>query len=373
VRHVFIIGSKGLPARHGGFETFVENLTAKKKSENIRYHVSCLNSAEKSFEHNGADCFGVNVPNNLGDAKAVIYDILALKKTAEFIRRNNIQNAVIYVLASRIGLFISLYKDRLRELGIKLLINPDGLEFRRMKYNWIVRRYWKISEKYSVKNADLVVCDSREIQKYIENEYAKFKPETRFIAYGADLAKSQISDDSLELQNWYSKNNIKPGEFYLVVGRNIPENNFETIISEFSKSSSRRKLVIISNVNKRRFKGRAIFAGALYNQELLRKIREQAFGYIHGHSVGGTNPSLLEAMASTKLNMLLDVCFNREVGGNAALYWAKEKGSLAKLIDAADKMPEIEIENLGNLAKGRIEGEYSWEKIVGEYEELYEQ
>jgi rhamnosyltransferase len=367
---VFIIGSKGLPANHGGFETFVENLTAKKKNENIHYYVSCLNSAEKRFKHNGVDCFGINVPNWLGDAKAVIYDILALKKSFEFIRQNNIQNAEIYVLASRIGLFLSLYKEKLQKLGVKLLINTDGLEFKRTKYNRFIRCYWKISEKYSVKNADLVICDSMEIKKYIENEYAKFKPKTKFITYGADLVKSQISDDDLELRNWYGKNNIKPGEFYLVVGRNIPENNFETIISEFNKSHSQKKLVIISDI-KRQFKGEAIFAGTLYNQELLRKIREQAFGYIHGHSVGGTNPSLLEAMASVKLNLVLDVCFNKEVGENTVLYWAKDKGSLAKLIDEADGMPKNEIENLGNLAKERVEHYYNWENVVEEYEELW--
>jgi rhamnosyltransferase len=370
VKHIFIIGSKGLPAHHGGFETFVENLTAKKKNENIQYHVSCLNSAEKSFKYNEAECFGINVPNWLGDAKAVIYDILALKKSIGFIRQGNLQNAVIYVLASRIGLFISLYKKSLRRLSVKLLVNPDGFEFRRMKYNRLVRCYWKISEKYSVKNSDFVVCDSKEIQKYIENEYAKFTPKTKFIAYGADLAKSQISDDDLELLNWYSKNGIKPGEFYLIVGRDVPENNFETIINEFNKSNSQKKLVIISNI-KYQVKGKAIFAGSLYNRELLKKIREMAFGYIHGHSVGGTNPSLLEAMASTKLNLLFDVCFNREVGGNAVLYWTKGSGSLANLIDKVDGMQRQEIEDLGNLAKGRIESEYSWEKIVGEYEEMW--
>jgi rhamnosyltransferase len=370
VKHIFIIGSKGLPARHGGFETFVENLTAKKKNENIHYHISCLNSVEKNFEYNGADCFGINVPNWFGDAKAVIYDILALNKSIEFIKQNNIQNAVIYLLASRIGLFISLFKKRLQKIGIKLLVNPDGLEFKRMKYSALIRRYWKVSEKYSVKNVDLVICDSKEIQKYIENEYAKFKPKTKFIAYGADLAASQISDDDSELQNWYSKNNIKPGEFYLIVGRNIPENNFETIISEFDKSNSQKKLIIISNI-KQQFKGKAIFSGTLYNQKMLKKIREQAFAYIHGHEVGGTNPSLLEALASTKLNLLLDVCFNKEVAGNAALYWTKEKDNLAKLIDNAEKMQEQEIENFEKLAKGRIESEYSWEKIVGEYENMW--
>jgi len=157
----------------------------------------------------------------------------------------------------------------------------------------------------------------------------------------------------------------------LVVGRFVPENNFGTIAREFNLSNSKKKLVIISNSKSYVLNDRVIFARALYNRELLKKIRENAFAYIHGHEVGGTNPSLLEALASTKLNLLLDVCFNREVAENAALYWTKEIGNLAKLIDNADKMQEPEIESFGNLAKDRIEKEYSWENIVGEYEKIF--
>ncbi|MDR2582695.1 MAG: DUF1972 domain-containing protein [Fibromonadaceae bacterium] len=369
--YIFVIGSKGIPACHGGFETFVENLTAKKKNENICYYVSCLNSAKRNFEYNGANCFGINVPNWFGSAKAVIYDILSLRKSIKFIKQNNIKNAVIYVLASRIGLYISLHKKQLERLGVKLLINPDGLEFKRRKYNWFIRCYWKISEKYSVKNADLVICDSKCIQSYIQEEYAKYKPKTKFIAYGAYIEKSKISDDDANLQNWYKENKTSPNDYYLVVGRFVPENNFGTIAQEFNTSNSEKKLVIISNSKSRVLNGRVIFASPLYNSQLLKKIRENAFAYIHGHEVGGTNPSLLEAMASTKLNLLLDVCFNREVAENAALYWTKEKGNLAKLIDSADKMKEQEIENLENLAKGRIEKEYSWDIIAKEYEKTF--
>jgi rhamnosyltransferase len=371
VKHIFIIGSKGIPAHHGGFETFVENLTARKKSEDICYHVSCLNSAERNFEHNGANCFGINVPNWLGSAKAVVYDTLALRKSIEFVKQNNIQNAIIYLLASRIGLFISLYKKQLESFGIKLLINPDGLEFKRKKYNWLIRHYWKISEKYSVKNTDLVICDSKCIQSYIQEEYAKYNPKTKFIAYGACIKKSRILDNDISLQDWYKKNKISPNDYYLVVGRFVPENNFKTIVQEFNLSSSKKKLIIVSNSRKRMLNGRIIFANSLYDSELLKKIRENAFAYIHGHEVGGTNPSLLEAMASTKLNILLDVCFNREVGENAVLYWTKERGNLAALIDKADCFGEDEIEKLGKLANDRVEKEYSWDKIASNYEEEF--
>ena len=111
--------------------------------------------------------------------------------------------------------------------------------------------------------------------------------------------------------------------------------------------------------------------GTVYDQELLKKIRENAYGYFHGHEVGGTNPSLLEALGSTDLNLLLNVGFNREVAEDAALYWNKEDGNLAGLIEKADDMEPEKIAELGKKAKQRIREAYSWEHIVGKYEELF--
>jgi len=367
--HVFIIGSKGLPACHGGFETFVENLTANKKSDSIQYHIACLGLKNEEFTYNSTHCFRIKVPEWLGSARAVLYDILAVRRVFEIIKRENIQGAILYVLASRIGMFLCKNKRKLRKLGVKLLVNPDGLEFKRKKYNALVRCYWKISERFSVKSADLVVCDSKCIQNYIQKEYAKYKPETKFIAYGANTEKSTV----LNCDDWHRDNKTTPNDYYLVVGRAVPENNFGAIIREFNLSNSEKKLVIISNSKKRALSDRVVFAGPIYDGELLKKIRENAFAYIHGHEVGGTNPSLLEAMASTKLNLLLDVCFNREVGGDVTLYWNKEKGSLARLIGEVDRMGKQEIDRFGELARGRILSEYSWEKIVGGYEGLFEE
>ncbi|MEH7557863.1 glycosyl transferase, partial [Priestia megaterium] len=109
----------------------------------------------------------------------------------------------------------------------------------------------------------------------------------------------------------------------------------------------------------------------VYDQELLQKIREQAYGYFHGHEVGGTNPSLLEALASTKLNLLLDVVFNKEVGLDGAAYFNKEKGNLANLVNEADLYSKEQIETLSLKAKKRIIEEYSWEKIINDYESLF--
>lgn len=379
MKHIFIIGSKGIPAKYGGFETFVEKLTEGKKSEEIKYHVSCLADNYDEFEHNGARCFNIKVPN-IGAAKAVYYDILALKESIKYIEKNNIKNSIIYILACRIGPFVGYYKKKLKKLGGTLMVNPDGHEWKRAKWNKAIREYWKLSERYMVKNADLLICDSKNIEKYIKEDYKQYKPNTTFIAYGADVKKSNLSDDDGKILNWYKEKNINKKEYYLVVGRFVPENNYETMISEFMKSKTKKDLVLITNVEKNKFyeelkertrfdKDKRIkFVGTVYDQELLTKIRENAYGYIHGHEVGGTNPSLLEALATTDLNLLLNVGFNKEVGLDSALYFSKEEGSLTNLID--NELENKDIYNLGIKAKERINQEYSWSKIINKYEKV---
>lgn len=382
MRHVFIIGSKGIPAKYGGFETFVEKLTEQQKSKEIKYHVSCLAQDSKEFEHNGARCFNINVPN-IGPAKAVYYDIFALRECIKYIKENKIENPIVYVLACRIGPFVGRYKKQLKKLGGTLFVNPDGHEWKRGKWNVAIRKYWKISEKLMVKHADLLVCDSKNIEKYIQEDYKKYNPKTTFIAYGADMEKSKLSDNDSALINWYKEKNVKPKEYYLVVGRFVPENNYETMITEFMKSNTKKDFVLITNVEENKFyeqlkqktgfdkDSRIKFVGTVYDQELLKKIRENAYGYFHGHEVGGTNPSLLEALASTDLNLLLDVGFNREVGEETAIYWSKIDGNLANIINHADKMKIEEVQCLGASARERIELCYSWQYIVRNYEEKF--
>lgn len=381
-KNVFIIGSKGIPAKYGGFETFVDKLTEKKQSEEIKYHVACMNSEKEEFEYNNARCFSVKVPN-IGPAKAVFYDIKVLKDCIKYIKKNNVENVIVYILACRIGPFIGHYKKQLKKLGIKLYVNPDGHEWKRAKWNWAIRKYWKLSEKLMVKHADLLICDSVNIEKYIKENYNKYNPNTTFIAYGADIEKSILSNDDEQLLNWYNDKNVKANEYYLIVGRFVPENNYKTMIKEFMKSKTTKDLVIVTNVEKNKFfdelqnelnfekDSRIKFVGTVYDKELIKKIRENAYGYLHGHEVGGTNPSLLEALASTKLNLLLDVGFNKEVGQDGAMYWNKEEGNLANIIENADRLKNAEIQELSKKAKRRIEDEYSWEKIIKEYENIF--
>lgn len=379
---VFIVGSKGIPSNYGGYETFVDKLTEKRVNKNIKYHVACMNQKEEEITYNDARCFNVNVPN-IGAAKAIYYDIKAIKKSIDYIKKNNVQNFIVYVLACRIGPFIKKYKKQITKLGGKLYVNPDGHEWKRAKWSAPVRKYWKISEKLMVKHADLLICDSVNIEKYIKTDYSQFNPKTTFIAYGADLSRSTLSDDDEKLNAWYKEKGVQAHNYYLIVGRFVPENNYETMITEFMKSKSTKDLVIITNVEKNKFyeelrqrtrfeKDKRIkFVGTVYEKQLIKKIRENAYGYLHGHEVGGTNPSLIEALASTDLNLLLDVGFNKEVGLDSALYWNKEDMNLANLIDTADVMLEEDIKLYGEKSSKRVNEAYTWEKIVDDYERLF--
>lgn len=379
-KHIFIIGCKGIPAAYGGFETFVDELTKNKIDDKIQYNVACMGEDKGSYEYNGARCFSIKVPS-IGPAKAVYYDIAATRFFIRYCKENNIEKPIFYILACRIGPFIRGLKKQIVALGGKLYVNPDGHEWMRKKWNGLIRKYWKHSEKGMVKQADLLVCDSKNIEKYIHEEYEQFNPKTCFIAYGSYTEKSDPNDNA-EYEAWLKEKGLAANEYYLIVGRFVPENNYETIIREFMKSSTTKKLAVITTANAKFYQSldddlhfgedkRIQFVGTVYNQSLLKKIRENAYGYIHGHEVGGTNPSLLEALGSTRLNLLLNVGFNEEVGEDGAIYWSKESGNLAALIDKADGLSEDKLEEYGEKARKRIIDNYSWSSIVDAYERLF--
>ncbi|MBQ4282822.1 MAG: DUF1972 domain-containing protein [Lachnospira sp.] len=377
---VFIVGSKGIPAQYGGFETFVENLTARKNNPNIKYHVSCMNNDEKHFEYNGADCFNVRVP--FSGAKGRIAHVgIVLNEVKKWKQQNRDSKTIVYILGCRIGPLLMYFARQLKKLDVMICCNPDGLEWKRSKWNAWQKRFLKYCEKCLVTNSQLAICDSKNIEQYINDEYGKKAPQTTFVAYGADVSKSTCLESVLN--DWYSKFDIVKNEYYLIVGRFVPENNYETMIREFMKSSSKKDLVIVTNVEKNKFyeelkvstefykDSRIKFVGTVYEQELIKKIRENAYAYIHGHEVGGTNPSLLEALASTKLNLLLDIGFNREVGEESALYWSKEQGGLSSLINSAENFACDYIDELDVKSTNRIIEYYSWQSICEQYESIW--
>lgn len=402
VQNVYLVGAKSLGA-YGGYETFIDKLTEyHQNDERIKYHVACKANgdgcmdetkldgvrriSDTEFVYHNAHCFKIHVPN-IGSAQAIYYDVMALRACYRHIREHKVRHPIVYIMACRIGPFMKYYYNKIHRLGGKVYLNPDGHEWKRTKWTAPVRKYWKISEQMMVKYSDLVICDSVTIEKYIHKCYdtkgIKGKnPRTTFIAYGAETRKSKLADNDEKLLSWYKEKKLAVKGYYLAVGRFVPENNYEIMIREFMKSHSKRDFAIITNVNdsflkkleeKLNFKSdsRIKFVGTVYDQELLMKIRENAYGYFHGHEVGGTNPSLLEALGSTELNLLLDVGFNKEVAEDAAVYWNKREGNLAGLIDKADQEKEEIIVKYGERAKKRIADAYSWEYICGRYADVF--
>ncbi len=384
IQHVFIVGSKGIPGSYGGggYETFVDKLTEYHQNEpRLKYHVACKSDEDGEFEYHNARCFKVKVPD-IGPAQAIYYDVAALNKTIEYIEQHGIVHPIVYVLACRIGPFASHFHKKLQKLGGKLFVNPDGHEWMRAKWSAPVRKYWKISERLMVKHCDLLICDSKNIERYIHEEYGNYRPETTYISYGAETRKSSLADDDPALLDWYVEKGLEPKSYYLVVGRFVPENNYETMIREFMDSKSKRDFALITNVSDKFLEElkerthfdrdpRIKFVGTVYDQELLMKIRENAYAYLHGHEVGGTNPSLLEALGSTDLNLLLDVGFNREVAEDSALYWTKDVGSLTSTLDASDSLTSEDIASFSRSSSNVVARRFSWTKIANSYQELF--
>lgn len=398
-QHVFLVGAKSLGA-YGGYETFIDKLTEyHQDNKSIQYHVavkangqgamdtSKLNVKNGRFTYHNADCFMIHIPEKLGPAQALYYDCKALDECIKTIKTDRISHPIVYIMACRIGPWMKKYYGQIKKLGGKVFLNPDGHEWMRAKWSAPVRKYWKVSEQMMIKYSNLAICDSLNIEKYIHEQYdgkgiGGANPQTTFIAYGAETRKSRLADDDKKLLSWYQNKGLRSRNYFLVVGRFVPENNYETMIREFMRSKTTKDFALMTNVNdkfldeleqKLHFKNdpRIKFVGTVYDKELLMKIRENAYGYFHGHEVGGTNPSLLEALGSTDLNLLLDVGFNREVAEDNALYWSKDDGDLAGLIDKADQLEDAEIEVLGTKSTQRIKDAYSWKLIARAYEKVW--
>ncbi len=388
IQHVYIVGSKGIPANYGGFETFVEKLTAGQENRQIKYHVaSRFDNSEQAgkkqrFEYNGADVFSIDVPN-IGSAQAIVYDYKALKEAIRISKQNQDKHPIFYVLANRIGPFAKHFAKEIHALGGRFYLNPDGHEWARAKWPKPVRKYWKYSEKKMVAAADLIIADNPEIEKYIKKEYSSFLPQTTYIAYGTDVQRSKLTMKDQKVRDWFKQKRITENNYFLVVGRFVPENNYETMIREFMTSRTKKDFVLVTNVEKNRFyerlkqrthfdqDPRIKFVGTVYDQELLKYIRENAFAYFHGHEVGGTNPSLLEALSMTRLNMLIDVPFNRAVAKEGAMYWNKAIGNLTAQINQTETYDKKRIIDYTQAARKRVTDEFTWESIIAKYEELF--
>ena len=382
MKNIIIIGSRGYRFEYGGWETFVTNLIDNYNDEDTTFYIP-----ELSFEKNKVDRVesGVNIHpiyvSHGGNAKMLTFAIKAVLYYKKYIKDNNMNNVIMYILGCRVGPLFTLIHEKLKKMGVNIIINPDGLEWKRDKWNYLIKQYFKISERTMIKSSDMVVCDSLAIKDYIDNKYKKYSIKTIYIAYGAYLNDKKAFNNDTKL--FFQKHNLKINNYYLFVGRFVPENNIEYIIKEFMKTNIKKDLVIVSNLEKNKFYNSLIektnflsdkrikFVGSIYNDTILRNIRFNAIAYIHGHSAGGTNPSLLEALSTTNVNILYDVAYNHEVGLDNVIYFDKEENSLKEVLEKVEDFSLKQKEEYGKLAKNRIKDAYTWNIVVSKYKDLF--
>jgi glycosyltransferase involved in cell wall biosynthesis len=370
---IAIIGSRGIPNNYGGFEEFTEILSEQLVERGYNIHVSCEHPGEKNGmeNYNGVNLFyfPLKRPKSsiLGMVYEVIYDIYSL-----FVA--SMRADQVYMLGYSAALFFFIPKL----FGRTLYLNPDGFEWKRAKFNSMVKKLLMINEKMGAFWADRIVADSQGIKDYYDEKY---DIKSSFIAYGASVVP-QVQWDNEKLPEVLKNGvNINPS-YLLLVARLEPENNIHTIINGYIESNTKKPLIIVGNFDSPQYeeyiKGivsekagdkKIFFTGGIYDQDSLNMLRQNCFAYLHGHSVGGTNPSLVEAMAMESLLIAHDNQFNREVCEDSALYFGSSD-ELKNNIDKVENNPENYLE-LKSMAFKRVNKEYTWDKIVGQYHELF--
>jgi rhamnosyltransferase len=370
---IAIIGSRGIPNNYGGFEEFTEILSEQLVERGYDIHVSCEHPGEKNRmeNYNGVNLFyfPLKRPKSsiLGMVYEVIYDIYSL-----FVA--SMRADQIYMLGYSAALFFFIPKL----FGRTLYLNPDGFEWKRAKFNSMVKKLLMINEKMGAFWADRIVADSQGIKDYYDEKY---DIKSSFIAYGASVVP-QVQWDNEKLPEVLKNGvSINPS-YWLLVARLEPENNIHTIINGYIESNTKKPLIIVGNFDSPQYeeyiKGivsekagdkKIFFTGGIYDQDSLNMLRQNCFAYLHGHSVGGTNPSLVEAMAMESLLIAHDNQFNREVCEDSALYFGSSD-ELKNNIDNVENNPENYLE-LKSMAFKRVNKEYTWDKIVGQYHELF--
>lgn len=384
--NVFILGARGYTKNYGGWEALVHGLIDNWKDPSVRFFV--FERAESLNEEGylilpQCTCIKVYVPQT-GSSAMMLFDAKCTDYARNYIIENHLPNPIMYYLGIRIGPLVWLKRHRLKRKGIVLLVNPAGLEWKRTKWNKLVQVYQIISAHFMAHAVDYMVCDAEEIRNVYNKMIRSKRPKKEFIAYGSYPVEKVTEPMPEKVKAFFDEWGIKKDGYYLILGRFIPENNYEMMFKGFIASDSPRDLVVVTNYKTeipaflQHIKDsthyeddpRVKMVGTVYDKELLHYIRQYAHGYIHGHSVGGTNPGLLEAMSETDMNLLYGCPFNREVGGNAAEYFNNEK-ELTELLQDADKFSTEKIQEYGKMAKNRMNNEYSWNGIVEKYYKLF--
>jgi glycosyltransferase involved in cell wall biosynthesis len=256
-----------------------------------------------------------------------------------------------------------------RMAGARVVMNVDGLDWKRGKWGPIGRAYFKSAAYSAVRFCTRLVTDAEAMRQFYLDEFGK---DTTMIAYGAYVETSERPDVVRQF-------GIEPREYFLVAGRLVPENCADLVIRGFLASGSAKKLVIVGGANyesefHRRLKevatDQVIFTGHIHDQSLLKELFCNCYAYVHGHSVGGTNPVLLRAMGYGACILAHDTVFNREVAAEAGLFFPTDDEALAALIRRVENDPGL-VADLRQRGPRRITAEYTWDKIAGQYEQLF--
>lgn len=356
---IAILGTRGIPARYGGFETFAEKLGIGLSERGFEVTVFC-----ESKESDAPDRFrGVNLRYvsvaPLGPFSTILYDLkclLAARKRFD----------VVYMLGYGAAPFCLIP----RLWNSEVWINPDGLEWARAKWGIVARTYLRLMERVSVRAANRIIADAEAISVSLRSRYGGVSACT-VIPYGCDVIDQPPSPDAL--LGW----NLVPSGYYLVVCRLEPENHVLEILRAFHRSESKKKLVVVGN-HLARTKyitelrsvedPRIQLIGTVFDPPRLTCLRYHSFAYLHGHSVGGTNPSLLEAMGCGNLIVAHDNPFNRETLADSGLFFTDELDLVGIIDDVEQGVGDLD--RLRNQSRLHARVNYRWDDIISRYVEL---
>lgn len=358
---IAIIGDRGIPACYSGFGTLVEQLAVRLVNEfDFDVTVYCRKQyyEERPGFFKGVRCVYLSSPGGK-NFESIVHSNLAI------LHASLASYDLALVLDPGNGPFVLPLKLR----GTPIVLHTDGMGWKRQKWSRMQQRYYKWSEWVSARLATWLVTDSRAMQDYYVSEYAA---SSSFIPYSGEVGDG--SDASILEQH-----NLKKRGYYLLVARHEPENNVHLIIAEYRKSGVKRPLVVVGANRYDSAYGRAIAdesddkvlcIGAVYNSAALNSLFENCYVYLHGHEVGGTNPSLLNAMHMGAPPVPIDVIFHRQVMSDECEYFRKKPGNLAGILQHLDNNPE-RVEFLGALARTRSDQLYRWDAVSAGYAELF--
>jgi len=359
---ISIIGSRGYPYVYSGYETLVKELSERLVKSGHHVRVYCHSSLFKKKPKlvNGIEL--VYIPSIKSKIFSQLYNSFFAFMHVCFSKTDVV--LVVNSANGPFGLITKLYRK-------PTAINVDGLEWLRPKWKGVGSIYFKWASKMATLFYDQIINDSDEMRKvYLD----LFKRDSRVIAYGANIRKSK----NPELIN---KWNLKQREYYLVVGRLIPDNNADLIIKGFLKSSSNKKLVIVGDVpykdsyasDLKKIKDeRLVFTGYVKDQDLLAELYHNSYVYVHGHEFGGTNPTMIKAMAYGCSILALDTVFNKEMlqKGKYGLFFKKEQISITSQINYCEK-ENILVDNFRKESANGITQKYNWDFVTSQYLEVF--